>query len=130
MAMVEDFSFFPNFSLYKGNINPNWKSTRELLGFKLRYMVYDSNCECKEAYVVDLFKGGKSLLGYRLAVLMHEMDPDTKYINHGKKILIRDVINLGQIPSASEGFKTYEDDRYTVGIKDDGQVIHLYIYQK
>ncbi len=129
MAMYENEGFCPNksFGFYTGAVNPNWDATHELLGDKLGFMVYTPDGVSKEAYVVDLFMGGSSLLAYRLAVLMHEMDPDTKYAEHGKKILIRDLINQRQMPNDT---KLYEDDRYLVGIRDSEAMIELFIYKK
>lgn len=129
MAMFEKEGFCPcnsfeNYGIYDKRKTHNVLSDRtlDILGDRTYYMVYGKNAFSNETYLVDMFLGGKSTLGLEVACVLRELIPEP-----GKKIVIYDLINACQIPIDC---KTYEDDRYWVGIQEDGEDIKMYVYQK
>ena len=131
MAMFENEGFCPSnsFGFYiREREDKNALSDRvlDILGDRRGYMVYDKDSCSKEAYVVDMFLGGNTTLGLEVAVILREYDPKCVYAEHGKKILIYDLINPHQMPLE---VSKYEDDRYLVGLLD-GNDIQMYIYRK
>ncbi len=101
--------------------------TEEILEDRLGFMVYAPKACYKDGYVIDMFLGGESTLGLEVAVVLKCFVPECIYPTVGKKILIFDVIDLELIP---DGAKLFQDNRYMVGVQDDGEIVEMYIYQK
>jgi hypothetical protein len=108
------------------DINPLSGHVMDLLGDKIKNMVYDTsslNEKSKYPSIVDMFLGGKSTLGTEVAAILRYHTT-----GNGKsdtKIVIRDLINKAQIPDKCV---PYNDDRYIVGIYYGGVTIEMYIY--
>lgn len=151
MAMYENIGFCPNnsflhYAMEKGDAIPaNWKITQKLLGDRKGYMVY-TKAGCAYygyCYVVDALIGATDTLGIEVACKLQALVPVCKYAETGRMILITDVINPFQIPGvvnstsggtsnfmASDDMTLFEDERYLVGITEDGDAVHMYFFKK
>jgi hypothetical protein len=108
------------------DINPLSNQVMELLGNKIKNMVYDaSSLNEKSTYpsIVDMFLDGKSTLGTEVAAIVRYLTTGDGKSN--TKIVIRDLINKAQIPHKCV---QYHDDRYITGILHNGMTIEMYIY--
>lgn len=150
MAMYEKEGFCPNneflhYQMEKGPVSSLWERTREILGDRIGYMVYTEagNSYYGSSYVVDCLVGATSTLGVEVACKLRDMIPNCKYAVNGRKILITDVINPFQMPGLSRGYvnegSSYvgtdklfvlEDNRYVVGITDEKEAVHMYLFKK
>lgn len=148
MAMYENLGFCPNnsflqYCMEKGEKVPAlWKRTSEILGDRMGYMVYTKNgCNYYGwCHVVDCLVGSTTTLGVEVACKLKALIPNCKYSETGRKILVTDVINPYQIPDirctgsnnfvGSDKVEVLEDDRYVVGITDEGEQVHLYFFKK
>ena len=151
MAIFESTGFCPNnsflhYAMEKGDAVPaNWKITQKLLGDRKGYMVY-TKAGCAYygyCYVVDALIGATDTLGIEVACKLQALIPVCKYAETGRMILITDVINPFQIPGvgrnssgdtsefvADENLAMFEDERYLVGIIDEGNAVHMYFFKK
>ena len=136
MAMYEHEGFCPKNSFWdfesreKDKVSPLWARASEIFGDRLCYMVYTPNgYNSKECYVVDALVGAgtNSTMNIEIAVCLSMIIPECTYAKKGKKILITDVINDGQIPKESFVF---EDDRYICGIVEEDEAVHMYFFKK
>lgn len=149
MAMYENLGFCPSNSFLsylvrKKEIPAIWERTKKLLGDRIGYMVYtEAGYSYYGCYVVDCLAGSTSTLGLEVACKLQAMIPECEYARIGRKILVTDVINPFQIPGLRRSGTTYisdfvgsgnldvlEDDRYVVGIIDEGPQVHLYFFKK
>lgn len=147
MAMYENEGFCPNNSFLRyqlenyENVPEFWERTREILGDRTGYMVYTENgCSNNDwCYVVDCLVGSTTTLGVEVACKLEAMIPDCVYGKTGRKILVTDVISHFQIPglnrkaekfSGSDHMYVLEDNRYVVGITEEGEAVHLYFFKK
>ena len=152
MAMYESIGFCPNnsflhYAMEKGDAIPaNWEITQKLLGDRKGYMVY-TKAGCAYygySYVVDALMGATNTLGIEVACKLQALVPVCKYAETGRMILITDVINPFQIPGvvychgsgnasnfmADDDMALFEDERYLVGITEDGDAVHMYFFKK
>lgn len=148
MAMFENEGFCPNNSFLhyvmekQEELPEIWERTNELLGDRKGYMVYtEAGCVWHGyCYVVDCLVGATSTIGIEVATHLKTLIPNCKYAETGRKILVTDVINPYQIPGLCMKGETFvssdgkvvilEDDRYVVGITDEGKAVHLYFFKK
>ena len=152
MAMYESIGFCPSnsflhYAMEMGDKVPaNWRITQKLLGDRKGYMVY-TKAGCAYygySYVVDALIGANDTLGIEVACKLQAMIPVCKYAETGRMILITDVINPFQIPGvvghngsgdesnfvAGDNLTLIEDERYLVGITDEGDAVHMYFFKK
>ena len=135
MAMYEHDGFCPNNSFWdfeareKDKVSKLWVRAREIFGDRLGYMVYTPyGYNTKgETYVVDALVGCNSTMNIEIATCLSMLIPNCTYSKEGKKILITDLINDGQIPDVAFIF---EDDRYICGILEEDDKVHMYFYKK
>lgn len=139
MAMYENEGYCPNNSFMhyciENEVPTIWERTEEILGDRPGYMVYTKNGVCHEgySYVVDCLVGSTSRLGFDVACKLKELIPNCKYAEIGRKILVTDVSNsFGNhgLDNYSKKMDILEDDRYTVGIIDEDEAVHLYFLKK
>lgn len=152
MAMYESHGFCPNnsflhYALEKGDATPaNWRITQKLLGDRTGYMVYTKagNAYYGYSYVVDALIGATDTLGIEVACKLQALIPVCKYAETGRMILITDVINPFLIPGvvgcnssgdesrfvAGDNLTLIEDERYLVGITEEGDAVHMYFFKK
>ena len=152
MAMFESLGFCPNndflhYALEKGDTVPaNWKITQKLLGDRKAYMV-NTKAGCAyygHSYVVDALVGATDTLGIEVACKLQALVPVCKYAEAGRMIVITDVINPFQIPGvvgcngsgdesrfvSGDDLTLIEDERYLVGITEEGDAVHMYFFKK
>lgn len=147
MAMFEDLGFCPSnsFTQYElekgGKVSPFWEQTQKLLGSRIGYMVYTpaGNSYNGGCHVVDCLVGATTPMGISIATKLETLIPKCIYAEVGKKILLTDVINPFQIPGIrqlatgefySDDTFIREDERYVVGVVEEGEDVHLYFFKK
>lgn len=148
MAMFENLGYCPtndflHYEMEEKEIPKIWEDAKRTLGDRTGYMVYDKE-SCKHdgwCYAVDCLVGCTSYLGFYIAKKLKEMIPVCKYGETGRKILLTDVLDPYKIPGLcftesdhryafSQDLSVREDDRYVVGIRDEGEAVQLYFYRK
>lgn len=140
MAMYENRGFCPSNSFtleeMRGNTSYFWNRTRELLGDRIGYMVYDDVPKGNgHGYFVDALTHATGTLGIEVAAALKTMIPECHYANAevGLPIVLKDVDGL---PSARNvGDVAFEDNRYMVVLNEcensELEVeIHVYTYKK
>jgi hypothetical protein len=142
--MFEERGYCPANAFGMGNaVSPYWDTTRNILGNRILYMVYDHGQNCfKGAYIVDALKGATGTLGVEVATLLSYLIPECRYSEVGKPIVCHDLVNPFQIPSYmltgyeitakanSKDISMIEDERYLVAIRSTKEEVHVYLYQK
>lgn len=133
MAMYENRGFCPNNGFMReemrGNTSYFWNRTKELLGDRTGYMVYDENPKGNEhGYFVDALMHATGTLGIEVAAALKAIMPVCSYAEIGRPIVLKDVDGLPQ-PWELQGI-TFEDKRYMVKLTDNGEEIFVCIYKK
>lgn len=133
MAMYEKRVFCPNNGFFqeemRGNTSYFWERTKELLGDRIDYMVYDSEPKGdSHGYLVDTLTHAVGTLGIEVAAALRAMIPVCSYAEIGRPIVLKDVDGLPQ-PWELQGI-TFEDKRYMVNLTDNGEEIFVCIYKK
>lgn len=133
MAMYENRGFCPNNGfLHKemgGCITYFWERTKELLGDRIGYMVYDETPKGDEyGYFVDAMMRAVGTLGIEVAAALKAMMPKCSYAENGRPIVLEDSDG---IPMPWETYDvSFEDHRYMITLKDDGNEVHVTTYKK
>ena len=147
MAMYEKEGYCPNnefvhYPMENGPVPVLWDRTREILGDRTGYMVYTEagNSYYGSSYVVDCLVGSTTTLGVEVACKLRDLIQKCVYAETGRKILVTDVINPFQMPGLSGNIDTgfigsdklfvLEDNRYVVGITDEEDAVHMYLFKK
>lgn len=151
MAMYESRGFCPNNSFLhygaENEVSANWERTREILGDRCGYMVYDdNNCVYNaECYIVDALVGAKGTLGIEIACALRYLVPVCIYAEKGRPICCFDLNNPYKIPanigeregkwilsSEEDPAKTLllEDERFLVAIQDTEKEVNVYLFKK
>lgn len=157
--MFENEGFCPSNSFYNCQFdrNPLANEIMKILGDQKGYMVYSKNgyaWDGEDCSIVNALIGGEDgILGMKVASYLNSLDPNCKYAEHGKKIVITDYINpyqisdkLGYIEEGGhykfffchssvddcefidDGVRLFYDQRYLLTIKD-GDVIEVKIWR-
>lgn len=134
MAMYESRGFCPRNSFtqeeMRGNTSYFWNRTRDLLDDRIGYMVYDEVPKGNEhGYFVDAIMHATGTLGIEVAAALKAMMPVCSYAEIGRPIVLEDFDGV-QAPWAAVDVVAFEDMRYMIALRDDGEEIHVTTYKK
>lgn len=132
MAMYESRGFCPRNGFIqeemRGNTSYFWNRTRDLLGDRIGYMVYDSEPKGNEhGYLVDAIMHTTGTLGIEVAAALKTMIPECKYAEIGRPIILKDIDG---VPESDVDGVIFEDFRYVIVLDDDFTEIHVTTYKK
>ena len=141
--MAKDKVVVPGFNDYlleKVTRNPSAECTLKILGVQVERMAYVTHGNAKVPYAADMFLGGTSELGLRVASRLDDLNREKDL-----EIVLRDVINEGLMPKSNAKALFYEDERYLVSVHlsegkekeaadakegAEAKKLHVFIYQK
>lgn len=139
MAMFENLGYCPNRALRRDllpkrqrtfgrDANPTTNEVLKEMGARVEYMVYDSSTITPDDYPyiepLILHQNG-GMIGSFLAHKLTEYIPECKLGKIGKKILIRDVTFLSEIPETAILSK---NDFFCVGIENSQTSVNIWIF--